>query len=71
MDCKKITEPIVTGLDIGIHKLTITNQNNCAVEQYIQIVEIESDHSTEIIVSELQVLTESEENNSITLVRTE
>ena len=71
LDGKQITEPIVTGLDIGIHKLTITNQNNCAVEQYIQIVEIESDHSTEIIVSELQVLTESEENNSITLVRTE
>ncbi|MBK6951604.1 MAG: SprB repeat-containing protein [Crocinitomicaceae bacterium] len=54
LDGKQITEPIVTGLDIGIHKLTI-----------------ESDHSTEIIVSELQVLTESEENNSITLVRTE
>jgi hypothetical protein len=69
LDGQQITEPIVTGLDIGIHKLVITNQNNCTVEQFIQIVELESDHSTEIIVSTLEVSEESAENNSFTLVQ--
>lgn len=72
LDGVKITEPIVTGLDIGIHKLTITNQNDCTVEQFIQIVEIESDSLntenkvTEIVVSQL---TRAEELNTMTLVQ--
>jgi hypothetical protein len=71
LDGNKITQPIITGLDIGIHKLIITNQTNCALEQFIQIVEIEAENTTEIIVSTLEVSDEFSEANSITLVQAE
>lgn len=71
LDGKQITQPIITGLDIGIHKLIITNQTNCTLEQFIQIVQIESENATEIMVSNLEVSGDSQEINSITLVQTE
>jgi hypothetical protein len=72
LDGQKIEEPVVTGLDIGIHKLTITNQNDCTVEQFIQIIELESDsinsekNKTEIVVSSLIT---TDEFNTITLMQ--
>lgn len=50
---EQIAEPIISGLDIGIHKLEITNQSNCTVVQFIQIIEVESGNS------------ENENNNTV------
>lgn len=45
LDGQKLTEPVINGLDIGIHKLVIESTTGCTVVQFIQVLEIEQTDS--------------------------
>ncbi|MBK9190462.1 MAG: SprB repeat-containing protein [Crocinitomicaceae bacterium] len=54
LDGEVLKEPVITGLDVGIHKLVISDNNNCTVMQFIQVVEIESTESSEVVQASIE-----------------
>lgn len=49
LDGVVLKEPVISGLDVGIHKLVISDNNSCTVMQFIQVVELENSGSAETV----------------------
>jgi hypothetical protein len=71
LDGNRLTKPVITDLDIGIHKLTVTNQNNCEVSHFIQIVELTGTDQSEMVISEALIDTTALLSTTQVLVQTE
>ena len=54
LDGEVLKEPVITGLDVGIHKLVISDNNNCTVMQFIQVVELENENESEIVDAHIE-----------------